>query len=332
MKRTMIALIGAILATFSLNAQTKIQLQKESDGKYTVDAKVNGVGVLTYYVEENWFASMSSTTYLFLTENGYIADADIKGMTVLKMPDGSTTKAGSFVIRNLRLGSVIVKDLPAFVIYKQKVPLIIGSSTFDCFGEVSINGDILTINDMDEPLAAETPEMGPDTNLQMKAQACLEAKQYAEAAECFEKLRGQGEASMYTDYQYIMVLNILKRNEECLAMCDEWMGQHEGKSLTMDFWLHDAYGDCYARKGRLQEGIDAYQKAVETYCTMFGTTEKGIRKSLFRDETLGVTLFNLSKLYAAQGNIIKGQYYCSLAAKCGNQSAIEFCDNHKIKY
>lgn len=68
-------------------AQTVIHLNPESEGRYMLDATVNGVGVRTYYTEESWFASMSSTT-----------------------------KAGSFVIRNLRIGNVIVKDLPAFVI------------------------------------------------------------------------------------------------------------------------------------------------------------------------------------------------------------------------
>ena len=112
-----------------------------------MNASVNGVGVRTYYTPDKWYASVSSTTYLFLYENGYIADADVNGMTTVKMPNGTSTKAASFVIRNLKIGKVIVQNLPAFVITKQTVPLLVGNSAFDCFGTVSQEGSSLIVDD-----------------------------------------------------------------------------------------------------------------------------------------------------------------------------------------
>jgi hypothetical protein len=90
------------LATpFAQNSSILLQ-DTGTDGRYTVNASINGVGVKTYYTAENWFASLSSTTYLFLYENGYIDPSDVKGFATLKMPNGSSEKAASFVIKELR--------------------------------------------------------------------------------------------------------------------------------------------------------------------------------------------------------------------------------------
>ena len=328
--RLFLGIALAVLSAVSLQAQSVIQLHEEADGRYTMDASVNGVGVRTYYAPENWYASMSTTTYLFLYENGYIAPADVNGMTTTKMPDGSTAKAASFVIRNLKIGRIIVQNLPAFVITKQNVPLIVGNAAFDCFGTVTQEGERLIIDDrFEEDFAKEddTPEVpfeDPAIALEQTLQKHLEAKEYADAANCFAQLQEMGVLTMYSEYQYAMVLNILRRNDDCIALTLPWLEENEGKSLTLDYWMYDALGDCYARKGNRQKAIRYYEDAVEAYCKIFNTTEKDIRKTKFKDETLGYTLYDLAMQYASF-DMGKTRYYCTLAAKSGNASAIAFC-------
>ena len=330
------------LAAGSVDAQNVIRLKDAGDGKYMMDASVAGVGVKTYYTDEEWYASMSTTTYLFLYENGYISPSDVNGMTTVKMPGGSSTKAGSFVIRNLKVGNTIVKDLPAFVIAKQEVPLLVGKAAFDCFGEVTRNGTTLIIDDRfeDEIAAAQdagTPaveEPAPEDNiaeLTKASQAYLEAKDYANAATCFDTLYEKGVLTMYSEYQYAMVLGILKRNDDAIDLCNKWLETNTGHSLVLDFWMYDTLADSYARKGKRSEAIANYHNAIDTYCTMFNTTEKEIRKSVFKDETLGVTLYNLAMQYSST-DIGKTEYYASLAAKSGNASAIAYCDKCHLKY
>ena len=325
-------MLAAALCALSLNAQSVIKLNPQSDGRYTIDATVNGVGVKTYYAAENWFASMSSTTYLFLYENDYIQDADVNGVTVLKMPDGSTVKAGSFVIRNLRIGNIIVQNLPAFVLTKQNVPLIVGNSAFDCFGEVVQDGNRLLVYD-GTVLEEETqePELEPSDELKMAAQTYLDAKDYQSAAQCFDALYKMGELNMYNEYQYAMVLNILGRSDDCIALCDKWIEDNLGRAMVLDYWMWDALGDCYARKRDPKKSIENYEKAVATYCKLFNTSEKEIKKSKFQDETLSYTLYDLGRQYASI-NIGKTEYYMALAAKSGNQAAQDFCKSVHIKY
>lgn len=332
-RRIILSTVSFLIAAINMCGQSSMKLHMDKDGRYMLDASVNGVGVTTYYTEESWFASLSSTTYLFLYENGYIADADVRGMTTVTMPGGKNTKAGSLVIRNLKIGNVIVKDLPAFVIARQKVPLIVGSSAFDCFGEVTVEDGMLIVHD-NIGAAAEPSPQGPDRtdSLRMAIQEQLDAKSYADACRSIEELKTAAPLSMHESYQYIMVLNILGRSDDTIAEAMEWLQDHAGHSSTLDFWIHDALGDSYSRKKLTSKAIASYEKAVETYYGIFNTSESEVRRSSARDETLGVTLFALGQQYAAAGNHKKAVSCCSLAAKCGNAAARAFCDNYKIRY
>lgn len=333
-KKLFTTILLSISLTASLGAQTVIHLNPESDGVYTLSATVNGVGVMTYYTEESWFASVSSTTYLFLYENGYIDPNDVKGMTVLKMPDGSTTKAGSFIIRNLRIGNVIVKDLPAFVIKKQSVPLVVGNSSFDCFGEVVLKDNELLIYDgierKDDVQMVRTQTTSVQDSLRLAAQRHIDAEEYKAAALCFETLKKHEELGMYDEYQYILLLNALSRNDETITLAEKWLSEYEGKTTYLDYWMYDALGDVYAKKASHQKSIENYEKAIAAYYAMFNMTEKDMLKSPRQDNTLGDTLFDLARQYASNGNVMKSQHCYFVAAKCGNATAIDVCRKYKI--
>lgn len=328
-------MLAALLALFPLAAQAQsvITLQpSREDGRYTIETTVNGVGVRTYYTEENWFVSMSTTTYLFLYENGYIHDEDVKGITSLKLPDGSSSKGAAFVIRKLKVGDhVLVTDIPAFVVSKQTVPLIIGSSTFESLGEVTRDGDRIVIGDL-EDVESLAEVVDPVDSLRIAAQAHLDAEEYDEAIQCFSALKDRDALNMLTQYQYAMLLGILGRDQENIALSEDWLSSNEGKSLTMDYWIHNGMGASYARLGDNSNAISSLEKAVSVYYRLFNTSEKGIKAGNFHDNNLGSTLYRLGRVYAAEGKVRMTETYCSLAAKCGYQPAIDFCNQYKIKY
>ncbi len=328
-------LLAALLAIFPLAAQAQsvVTLQPAGeDGRYTIETSVNGVGVLTYYTEENWFVSMSTTTYLFLYENGYIDDEDVKGITTLKLPDGSSSKGAAFVIRNLKVGDhILVTDIPAFVVSKQTVPLIIGSSAFESLGDVTREGDKIVIGDLDD-IESIAEVVDPVDSLRIAAQAHLDAEEYEEAVSCFSALKEKDALNMLTQYQYSLLLGILERDEENISISRDWLSSNEGKSLTMDYWIHNGMGASFARLGDNANAISSLEKAIGTYYKLFNTSEKGIKSGNFHDNNLGSTLYRLGRVYAAEGKVRLTETYCSLAAKCGYQPAIDFCNQYKIKY
>ena len=328
-------LLAVLLALFPLAAQAQsvITLQPAGeDGRYTIETSVNGVGVRTYYTEENWFVSMSTTTYLFLYENGYIDDEDVKGITTLKLPDGSSSKGAAFVIRNLKVGDhILVTDIPAFVVSKQTVPLIIGSSAFESLGDVTREGDKIVIGDLDD-IESIAEVVDPVDSLRIAAQAHLDAEEYEEAVSCFSALKEKDALNMLTQYQYSLLLGILERDEENISISRDWLSSNEGKSLTMDYWIHNGMGASFARLGDNANAISSLEKAIGTYYKLFNTSEKGIKSGNFHDNNLGSTLYRLGRVYAAEGKVRLTETYCSLAAKCGYQPAIDFCNQYKIKY
>lgn len=332
-RRLTLALAALALSVFSAAAQSVVSLIETSEeGKYTLEASVNGVGVRTYYTDENWFVSMSSTTYLFLYENGYIADDDVKGLTNLKMPDGSSTKAASFVIRRLKVGDgIMITDIPAFVVKKQTVPLIIGSSAFGSLGEVAREGNRIIIGDLSS-LSSVSGFTDPLDSLKAAAQSHLEASEYEAAASCYASLREKGALNMLTQYQYAMLLGILGRDRENISVSNDWLASNEGRSLTMDYWILSGKGTSFAKIGDNSSAIDSYEKAIATYLKIYNTSEKAIKSGDFHDDNLGATLYRLGRVYAAEGKVSKAESRCALAAACGNSSAIDFCRQYKIKY
>ena len=334
MKKAIIATVAVLFAgLFEASAQRVVTLHDTDEaGKYTIDVSVNGVGVLTYYTEESWFVSMSTTTYLFLYENGYIKDNDVKGLTTLKMPDGSSNKGASFVIRKLKVGDhILITDIPAFVIKKQTVPLIIGSSAFESLGDVARDGNRIVIGDL-ESVESLADVVDPIDSLRIAAQSHLDAGEYPEAAAALGSLHKQGALNMLTQYQYAVLLNMLEKDTENIAVSNDWLVSNEGKSLTMDYWIHNGLGSSYARLKNNTKAIDSLEKAVAAYYKLYSTSEKGIKSGNFHDDNLGATLYRLGRIYAAEGKVRGAESNCSLAAACGYQPAIDFCNQYKIKY
>ena len=342
MRTRLFAAVGALLLTASIaysqspstgSGRSVVTLQPAGEeGKYTIETSLNGVGVRTYYTEENWFVSLSTTTYLFLYENGYIHDEDVKGITTLKLPDGSSSKGAAFVIRKLKVGDhILVTDIPAFVVSKQNVPLIIGSSAFESLGDVTKEGDKIVIGDLGN-IESIAEVVDPVDSLRAAAQSYLEAEDYDEAVSCFAALKEKGALNMLSEYQYAVLLNLLGRDKENIAVSLDWLSENEGKSNTMDYWILNGLGASYARQGDNQKAVESLEKAVGAYYKLFNITEKGIRAGNFKDNNLGATLYRLGRVYAAEGKVRLTETNCALAAKCGYRSAIDFCDQYKIKY
>ena len=222
-------------------------------------------------------------------------------------------------------------DIPAFVVKKQTVPMIIGSSAFSSLGDVTREGDRIVIGDL-EDVESIAGIVDPVDSLRIAAQAHLEADEYAEAASCFSALRDMGALNMLTEYQYAVLLNLLGRDEENIEVSSGWLASNEGKSLTMDYWIHNGLGASHARLGNNAEAIKNLETAAQAYYSLFNTSAKAVKAGNFKDMNLGSTLYHLGRLYAAEGNVRQTENCCALAAKCGYQSAIEFCDRYKIKY
>ena len=331
MKRLILPLLVLTLSAPFLHGQTVIRLGSEN-GVPTLPARINGVAVKTYFTPESWYVSLSATTFLFLHENGYISDEDVKGTTSLKLLDGSTVKAVSFEIRELDVDGLKIKHVPAVVIKKQTVPFLVGSTAFQSLGEIEVSDRQLVIRWDDWAAYAEKAEKSVTDSLKNAVQQAIEEKDYAAASTGLGKLYQADELDMFTLYQYCMVLALNGQDRENIRVSQEWAEQFAGKSLYMDYWIYDGLGDSARNIRDNAAAITWYTQALEACYRLYNTSEKEIAKGHFHDGNAGRTLFALGQAYAAEGKLSKGEFNCVLSARCGYEPAIEFCRKYKLKY
>lgn len=134
------------LFSFALNAQTVIQMV-EFNGVYTISCEVNGLKSRMIFDTGASKVSLSNSFCEILLDNGYLKMSDFAGEGKSLMADGRIIANTELTLRSVKIGDVVLKNVPAVVIYNQDAPLLFGQSAIQMLGEVSIKGDKLYIKD-----------------------------------------------------------------------------------------------------------------------------------------------------------------------------------------
>lgn len=83
--------------------------------------------------------SLSSVESEFMLKNGYLKASDIKGKTRYTNATGETHTAKEILIREIKLGDLVLHNLRASIIPNQKAPLLLGQNVLTKFGKVEID-------------------------------------------------------------------------------------------------------------------------------------------------------------------------------------------------
>ena len=86
-------------------------------------------------------------------------------------------------------------------------------------------------------------------------------------------------------------------------------------------------GDAY------KNSVEAFDIATQYRMKFLGVTAEDLCAGIVKDERIGVWLYSISKMQAVYlHNEAKAERYAILAALCGNQEAIEFCEHFHLDY
>ena len=140
-----ITLILAFLFCFSLNAEVRIHMEKES-GVYKVPCTVNGLKMKFIFDTGAATVCMSSTYAEMMLENGYLKESDIKGTSKSSIADGSVIDNVVINLRKVEIAGLTIENVPAVVVPTQNAPLLLGQSVIQQLGRVSIDGEDLVIH------------------------------------------------------------------------------------------------------------------------------------------------------------------------------------------
>ncbi len=91
--------------------------------------------------------SLSNSFCEILLDNGYISQADFVGQGRMITADGRIVDHAELMLRTVKIGDIILNNVPAVVVNSQDAPLLFGQSAIQMLGEVSIKGDKLYIKD-----------------------------------------------------------------------------------------------------------------------------------------------------------------------------------------
>ena len=82
-----------------------------------------------------------------------------------------------------------------------------------------------------------------------------------------------------------------------------------------------------------ENSVEAFDIATQYRMKFFGVTAEELCAGIVKDERIGAMLNSISIIQAVYlHNDAKSERYAILAALCGNQEAIEFCEHFKLNY
>ena len=173
-----IVLFIALMSCFCLNAEVRIQMEKEA-GVYKVPCEVNGLKMKFIFDTGAANVCISLTYAEMMLENGYLYESDFKGTSQATLADGSIIDNVVVNLRSVEIGGQTIENVTAIVVPTQNAPLLLGQSVIQRLGKVSIDGDYLVIHNANIYTEDEIADISE------KAYDLFENKVYSEALKCY---------------------------------------------------------------------------------------------------------------------------------------------------
>lgn len=136
--------IGSVLSYASgMKAENvvmhEVPIIKQSSKTYLIKASINDLPMDFILDTGCSDISISSVESDFMLKNGYLKESDFKGKTRYTNATGEVHTAKEILIREIKLGDLILHNLKASVIPNQKAPLLLGQNVLTKFGKVEID-------------------------------------------------------------------------------------------------------------------------------------------------------------------------------------------------
>jgi clan AA aspartic protease (TIGR02281 family) len=310
-------------------AQKTIVMEQDG-GVYRIPCKVNGAKMKMVFDTGASSVSISSSIAQYLYDNDYITKDDVIGTGKSQVADGRMVDHFIINLRDIEIDGIHVQNVKATVSESLTAPLLFGQSAIQKLGKISLNGNILTIenytnyytqeqideldskinqayNDYNYYLAAKyLTEMERLSGLSFvgynmlcncycqlnDVDNCIDAVKRFEN-NCSDELESEIAAMIYTSLATVLGIN---------HYCSKALSARQ-KSVAIYIKLKNwesvgriymlMGGDYYQMKEYLT-AIDTLKKAVSYYTKHLGIPDYGIKK----DETLALMYSLLSTIYA----------------------------------
>jgi len=137
LKKIFISTLLLLTVAFSFG-QTTIKLKKDG-GIYLVPCKINGLDFDLYFDTGASLVSLSLKEAKKLIAGGKLKAEDIIGKTQMTIANGQFVNGTIILIRELKVGDLVLKDIEAVITESQTAPLLLGQSAIKNFGEFTFD-------------------------------------------------------------------------------------------------------------------------------------------------------------------------------------------------
>jgi clan AA aspartic protease (TIGR02281 family) len=118
---------------------------KSKNGVKYIPCEVNGVALDFIFDSGASNVSLSLTEALFLIKNDKISNYDILGYSKAKLANGELVENTDIILREIKIGNIVLEDVRASVVNNLDAPLLLGQSVISRLGKVVIADNQLTI-------------------------------------------------------------------------------------------------------------------------------------------------------------------------------------------
>ncbi len=137
LKKICISTLLFLTVAFSFG-QTTLKLKKDG-GIYLVPCKINGLDFDLYFDTGASLVSLSLKEAKKLIAAGKLKADDIIGKTQMTIANGQFVNGTIILIRELKIGDLLLKDIEAVITESQTAPLLLGQSAIKNFGEFTFD-------------------------------------------------------------------------------------------------------------------------------------------------------------------------------------------------
>lgn len=351
--------IISLITNSQLLAQTVIQMEYDR-GVYKIPCYVNGARMKFILDTGASDVCLSMEMAEYLLENDYLTEDDFIGLGYSTVADGSVVDHLKLTIKDIEIGGLHIKNVPAIVIARQSVPLLMGQSALRKLGSYTINGNKLVINNY-----AQEGE-GEKSKLLKTAKECMDKEYYALAISNYEQAQKISQLG-YADMEHLAwCYKCENKYKECFEICKKWLSLYESlnirnfnssiyeltwrcnyyfghyeqaliykqkrmltrssdATLEMLAWDQEHLGDIYFYLTRYKDAITSFNASITNMRNF--KQEKDEFPVIKDNNLLACSYFGLCRCYRMQGNKKDFKKFLELAKKCGHEQAIKISYN-----
>lgn len=363
MKKVFFILCLLLFVPTNILAQKVIEMEN-ANGVYKISCSVNGAKMKMIFDTGASNVSLSMTIANYLYENDYIKKEDIIGKGKSQTADGSIIDNVIINLRDIEIAGLHLKDVKATVVDGLNAPLLLGLSAIQKLGSITIDDNLLIINDALSDISEEEID-----KIVEEVEAHIDNGSYYSAIEGITQVENSVGINSYgyekLTYCYLQIGDM----ENLINACRRWLIEDEipqehlskcydylclGYSQLEDYkeaikWaekrlllvkndlfnLSSTYFDlaqCYYFLGDYKKNKEYGLKAIEIKLAELNMTQADVLRGEVRDERLKWYLYSMGFFTKYSGNTIGAFEYFVYAAMMGDEKSIKECLDHNIDY